>query len=78
MQRPVVEVEDEMAVRIPDEAGTKAVATDARAAKVATMRGVREIIAGDSTIRYHASSLFHVWLKIREMCRMTHDDAMMR
>ena len=50
MQRPVVEVEDEMAVRIPDEAGTKAVATDARAAKVATMRGVREIMAGDSRI----------------------------
>ena len=52
MQRPVVEVEAEMAaVLIPDEAGAKAVAADARAAKVATMRGVREIMAGDSRIR---------------------------
>ena len=69
MPSPVVEEEDEMVVRIPDEAGAKAVATEARAAKVATMRGVREIMAGVSRIRYHASSIIpllgFVWLKIR-------------
>ena len=72
MQRPVVEVEDEMAVRIPDEAGTKAVAAEARATKVATMRGVREIMAGDSTIRYHASSIIP---RVVEDTRDVSDDA---
>lgn len=45
MQRPVVEVEAEMAVRIPEEAGAKAVAAVAKTANAATMRGVREIMA---------------------------------
>ena len=66
MPSPVVEVEDEMAVRIPDEAGAKAVAAEAKTTNVAAMRGVREIMVGfresDITPLLYSLSL---WLKIR-------------
>ena len=69
MQRPVVEEEDEMAVRIPDEAGAKAVAAEAKIANVAAMRGVREIMVGfresDITPLLLVFTSLSLWLKIR-------------
>jgi len=45
MDRLVVEVGEEVAVRGPVTAGAKAVAADAKTTSAATTRGVREIIA---------------------------------
>ena len=75
MQRPVVEVEDEMAVRIPEEVGAKAVADKAKTANAATMRGVREIMVGVSRIRSHRPrSILCARVVEDTMCRMTHDE----
>ena len=75
MQRPVVEEEDEMAVRIPEEVGAKAVADKAKTANAATMRGVREIMVGVSRIRSHRPrSILCARVVEDTMCRMTHDE----